>query len=307
MFAMVIKQPEDRTVRRRRGMTIAVALLALGAVLIPAQQRAEAAEVCIGTECDTVAFVDGSSRFAIHEDLVPSSNIGRFYYGDPGDEPLMGDWDCDGEQTPGMYRRSTGSVYLRDSNTEGNADRTFVFGNPGDIPIAGDFDGDGCDTLSIYRPSEAKFYIANSLGNGVAEMSFAFGTFGDLPVAGDFDGDGTDTVGIYRPGRMLVAYRNSLGAGAPDEAFFYGNVGDKIIIGDWDGDGEQTVAAYRASNGTLYMKNDHSTGVADESLSVGRYRSAAAASGIDKVYSTPERTPTPATGNPASVPGITTT
>ena len=87
-----------------------------------------------------------------------------FYYGNPGDFPIMGDWDCNGIDTPGLYRQADGYVYLRNSNTQGNADLKFYFGNPGDIPLAGDFNGDGCDALSIYRPSEARFYIINELG-----------------------------------------------------------------------------------------------------------------------------------------------
>ena len=74
-----------------------------------------------------------------------------FYFGVPGDFPIMGDWDCDGVDTPGLYRQSDGFVYLRNSNTGGPGEIRFFFGNPGDIPIAGDFDGDGCDTVSIYR------------------------------------------------------------------------------------------------------------------------------------------------------------
>jgi hypothetical protein len=72
-----------------------------------------------------------------------------FYYGNPGDYPFMGDWNCNGTETPGLYRQSDGYAYLRNSNTQGNADIRFFFGNPGDVPIAGDFNGDGCDTLSI--------------------------------------------------------------------------------------------------------------------------------------------------------------
>lgn len=81
-----------------------------------------------------------------------------------GDFPFLGDWDCDGIETPGLYRQSDGFVYLRNSNSQGIADIRFLFGNPGDIPIAGDFDGDGCDTVSIYRPSEAWIYVINELG-----------------------------------------------------------------------------------------------------------------------------------------------
>ncbi|MGB5169695.1 MAG: Ig-like domain-containing protein, partial [Acidimicrobiia bacterium] len=93
-----------------------------------------------------------------------SGTVTTFYYGNPGDVPFMGDWNCDGIDTPGLYRQSDGYVYLRNSNTQGVADITFFFGNPGDVPLAGDFNGDGCDTLSLYRPSEARFYIINELG-----------------------------------------------------------------------------------------------------------------------------------------------
>ncbi|MGI9586154.1 MAG: Ig-like domain-containing protein, partial [Acidimicrobiia bacterium] len=62
-----------------------------------------------------------------------------FYFGNPGDYPFMGDWDGDGVETPGLYRQSDGYVYLRNSNTQGEADIRFFFGNPGDVPIAGDF------------------------------------------------------------------------------------------------------------------------------------------------------------------------
>ena len=72
-----------------------------------------------------------------------AGGVTTFYYGDPGDVPFVGDWDCDGIDTPGLYRQSDGFVYLRNSNTQGIADIRFFFGNPGDIPMAGDFDNDG--------------------------------------------------------------------------------------------------------------------------------------------------------------------
>ena len=88
----------------------------------------------------------------------------RFFYGSPGDLPFVGDWDCDGDETPGLYRQSEGFVYLRKPNSQGVADIKFCFGNPGDVPIAGDFDGDGCDSVGIYRSSEGKVYITDKLG-----------------------------------------------------------------------------------------------------------------------------------------------
>ena len=268
--------------RLRTLKTLAVAALAAAAILVPLQQRAEAgdADVCIGAECDTVAFVDDAARFTLYEDLVPSSAVGRFYYGIPGDEPLMGDWNCNGEQTPGMYRRSTGLVYLRESNTQGIADRQYIFGNPSDIPIIGDFNGDGCDTVSIYRPSEAKFYLSYTLGAPIADVSFFFGGLGDTPIIGDFDGDGVDSVGIFRPSTGLVALTNSHRGGPVNYQFYFGGAGDQIMAGDWDGDGKDTVAIYRPSDGTLHIRNAHETGIADYSLKVGRYRRAVPASGV---------------------------
>jgi hypothetical protein len=130
---------------------------------------------------------------------LPSGAELVFYYGNPGDRPIAGDWDCDGVDTPGLYRRSDGYVYLRNSNTAGIADLRFYFGNPGDLPVAGDFDGDGCDTVSLYRPSERRVYVINRLGDsgrglGAAEWSHPLVGPGDVPVAGDSDGDGIDTV-----------------------------------------------------------------------------------------------------------------
>ncbi|MEX0700178.1 MAG: hypothetical protein WD354_10660, partial [Acidimicrobiia bacterium] len=110
---------------------------------------------------DTSGLVDVTSGvWTLHD----GAGVTSFFYGNPGDRPFTGDWNCDGIDTPGLYRQSDGFVYLRNTNTQGVADIRFFFGNPGDVPIAGDFDGDNCDTVSIYRPSEARFYIINELG-----------------------------------------------------------------------------------------------------------------------------------------------
>lgn len=196
------------------------------------------------------------------------------YFGNPGDIAFMGDWDGDGEATPGLYRQSDGFVYLRNSNTQGVADITFYFGNPGDIPLIGDFDGDGKDTVSIYRPSEARFYIINKLGQnggglGKADYSFVFGNPGDVPFVGDWNGDGKDTPGLRRPTDGFVYLRNSNTQGIADISFFYGNPGDVVFAGDWNADGRDSIGLYRPSNGTIYLRNALSTGVADITLSIG--------------------------------------
>jgi hypothetical protein len=192
-----------------------------------------------------------------------------FYFGNPGDTPMVGDWDCDGDETPGMHRRSDGFVYLRNSNTQGIADIRFFFGNPSDVPLAGDFNGDGCHTVSIYRPSEQRFYLIDELGEddgglGAASSSFFFGNAGDTPVIGDWDGDGIDEVGLYRESTGLFYWRNTLTTGVADGEIFFGDPGDRFVAGDWGlVDGRDTPAVFRPADQVLYFRFTLDQGVAD--------------------------------------------
>ena len=203
-----------------------------------------------------------------------SGETTSFYYGNPGDRPFVGDWDCDGTETPGLYRQSDGYVYLRNANSQGVADREFFFGNPGDIPLAGDFDGDGCDTVSIYRPSQARVYLMNHLGDGAdglgaADDSFVFGNPGDQPFVADFDGDDTDTVGLHRAATGLVYYRNTNTTGVAHASFIYGNPGDLMVAADWNGNGAESVGLFRPGRGRFYLRFTNSAGTANAEIPWG--------------------------------------
>ena len=219
----------------------------------------------LGPTVDGVGLVDPESgQWYLRE----YAGVTSFYYGDPGDVPFLGDWDCDGVDTPGLYRRSDGFVYLRNSNTQGVADIRFFFGNPGDLPLAGDFNGDGCDTVSIYRPDDARVFIINELGEnegglGAAELDYGFGNPGDVPFVGDFDGDGIDTVGLHREATGFAYFRNSHTQGVADREFFYGDPGDQIRAGDWTGDGMDTVGLFRSDEARFYLKFANEQGPAD--------------------------------------------
>ncbi len=172
-----------------------------------------------------------------------------FYFGNPGDLPIVGDWDCDGVDTPGLYRQADGYVYLRNSNSQGVADVRFYFGDPGDVPLAGDFDGDGCDTVSVYRPAANRVFVINELGAGdaglgAADLAYTFGAPGDVPFAGDFDGDGIDTVGMYRASAGVAFLRNDHLSGPAPTEVAVGGPGVEVVAGDFAGVGVDGPAAF---------------------------------------------------------------
>ncbi len=162
-----------------------------------------------------------------------------------------------------LYGRGNGIFHLRNSNTTGAPNNSFLFQNLNDKPLTGDWNGDGIDTIGVYRPSNQTFYLDNSNvpGNG-ADITFAFGSgangagsSGDRPVIGDWNGDGIDTVGVYRPSNGAFYLRNSNSAGVPFTVFGFGNNEDLPIAGDWNGNGVDTIGVYRPSNGSFYMKD----------------------------------------------------
>ena len=72
----------------------------------------------------------------------------KFFFGNPGDIPIAGDFNGDGCATVSIYRPSNQTFYIINELGEndgglGEAELSYVFGNPGDKPFVGDFDGDG--------------------------------------------------------------------------------------------------------------------------------------------------------------------
>ncbi|MBT8249106.1 MAG: PQQ-dependent sugar dehydrogenase [Acidimicrobiia bacterium] len=240
-----------------------IGVLALAALIVADMPAARAADLETGNS-DVALFDQATGRWHLR---YRDGSTNSFYYGTPGDVPLLGDWDCDGTATVAMYRPTSGFVYLRNSNQEGVADLEFFYGLASDIPLAGDWDGDGCDTVAIYRNGEV--FIRNELSTGVAERSFFFGNPGDRPFAGDFDGDGIDSVGLYRESTGLVYFRNQLDSGVAEFEFFYGAPSDRIVAGDWNGNGSDSVAIFRPSDAQFYFSFENVQQEADVVLRFG--------------------------------------
>lgn len=184
-----------------------------------------------------------------------------FNYGATGDIPLYCDWNGDGKDTVGVFRK--GAFYLSDTN--GAANYSFSFGNPDDIPVCGDWNNDGKDTIGLYRSSNATFYLRNTNSGGGSDATFGYGSPGDKPVAGDWNNDGTDTVGIVRGTTYYL--RNTNNSGVADITASYGDPGDTRLVGDWDGNGSDTPGLWR--KGLFYLRNSNSSGGADLTVSYG--------------------------------------
>lgn len=252
----------------KRVVAFLVLGLALVAGLLPAATAV--AEVAVA---DQVVLVEPNGRWHIQ---VPGSLDYTFRYGVPGDIPLLGDWDGDGIDTPGVYRPSRGSAHLTNEipaylSANHPAETTFFFGMPGDRVFAGDWDGDGIDTLGLSRRGHV--FLANVNATSVADEDFWFGTHRDVVNAGDPDGNGMDGLLLHRASSSSVFYTNDIPRSLVAEtsgAFYYGTSGDELVVGDWDGDGIDSPGVYRPSRTTVHTRNLLDTGAADTSYRFGR-------------------------------------
>jgi hypothetical protein len=169
--------------------------------------------------------------------------------------------------------QATGTFFLRNSNTAGNADTTVNFGPGGTFrQLVGDWDGDGDDTVGLYDPSTGFFFLKNSNTPGNADLVFSFGPGGPnfTPVVGDWDGNGTETIGIYDNTTGFFFLRNANTPGPADLVFSFGpGAGFVPVIGDWDGNGTDTVGIYGAASGFFFLKNSNAGGGADLTFGFG--------------------------------------
>ena len=212
-----------------------------------------------------------------------------FAYGSPTDYPVVGDWNGDGVDTPGVVRGN--SWYL--SNTyNGTVDVSFTYGIAGDVPVVGDWNGDGIDTPGVVRYST--WYLSNTFG-GTGDYIFSYGSYTEDLIVGDWDGNGTDTPAVIRlntwcqascpvgkasdPDLVPLRYQwwiSNNFQGTVSEVFDYGMTGG-FVAGDWDADGVDTPGEYyngswRLSNGFGYSADFVFTyGTAGDIPIVGRF------------------------------------
>jgi hypothetical protein len=119
-------------------------------------------------------------------------------YGNPGAQPLVGDWDGDGKDNIGVRMGNT--FYLRTTPVDqpGETTATVAYGNPDDIPLIGDWDGDGKDDVGVCPARLVPVLPADESHHRARETTrvVAYGNPNATPLVGDWDGDGKDNIGV---------------------------------------------------------------------------------------------------------------
>jgi len=161
--------------------------------------------------------------------------------------------------TTGVFRPSSNTFLLRNSNSAGQPDQQVPFGQAGDQPLAGDWNGDGTDKPGVFRPSTGQFLMR--LNNGTV-ITVNFGQAGNLAVVGDWDGNGIDTPGVFDPATGQWQITNgfkgqNLNNNTPPVSFTFtlGQNGDIPVVGDWDGNAIDGVGVFRTGNANWILSN----------------------------------------------------
>ncbi|MHB8625408.1 MAG: 6-bladed beta-propeller [Aggregatilineales bacterium] len=174
--------------------------------------------------------------------------------------------------TIGIYRASTETFYLRNSNTTGYADinTPVSYAAAGDLALVGDWNGDGVDTIGLFRNGQFLLQDSNRVQSG-PDYNFVLGIAGDTPLVGDWNGNGADRVGVFRPSNGLIYLRSTLTTGFADFTMVLGIPGDVGLAGDWNGDGQDSPGVYRPSTIRFYLSDKVTNGpvFGDYTLALG--------------------------------------
>lgn len=218
---------------------------------------------------DTLSSIGGFDRttgqwYLKNVTTAGLTDFAVFPYGAPGWQPVVGDWNGDGQDTIGTVT-PWGDWYLRNTVGSGEPDvPVFNYGRYDWIPVVGDWDGDGIDTVGSYDLQGGVWYLRNSnTAGGTDQFPFKFGGPSLVPVAGDWNDDGRDTPGVYDIASGTWYLTDTNNAGNPTiTPFQFGAPGFTPVVGDWDDNGTDTVGVV-SPDGTWYIRNTNTSGAPD--------------------------------------------
>jgi hypothetical protein len=221
---------------------------------------------------DTIGVYKAGQWSLRNSNSAGTPDITAAFGGDASDLPIVGDWNGDGVDTIGVYRSSTGVMFLSDSNTAPSVVYNPVFGNPGDTPFAGRWDNSMThDGIGVYRPSNGILYEKKNLTTGFSDYFAIFGNPGDQGVAGDWNGDGIDGIGVYRPtGTHWYMTNNGGPSGITySDLDFVWTIGTSYaVVGDWDAD-KVTTVGYLTATGNFVLHATNAAAGADTIFAFG--------------------------------------
>ena len=193
-------------------------------------------------------------------------------FGKPFDEPLVGDWDGDGQLDVGVRTPARGMFKLRTPTGVVK----IKFGRSSDLALAGDWDGDGRTDVGVRRSSDGTFWPRMPDGSAYPVW---LGDSDDLPVTGDWDGDGRTDLGVFDQATATFTLRT---VGADGRVFLtvrqFGVTGDLPVVADWDGDGSTDLGVWSPTTAVLTQAvsepvvNARSVAIPRRTLKVGRPR-----------------------------------
>jgi len=156
------------------------------------------------------------------------------HFGQPGDQPVAGDWTGSGVVRVGVFRNGTWYLDLNGNRMwDGvdGGDGIYQFGQPGDIAVVGDWNGSGTSKFGIFRKG---VWVLDINGKKVFDPSdpiLYFGMPSDLPVVGKWKHSGAaDQIGVYRNGLWIVDSDGDGRYQGTDLQFSFGLPGDVPVI-----------------------------------------------------------------------------
>jgi len=120
-------------------------------------------------------------------------------FGTSGDRAVSGDFNGDGIDTVGIFRRGH---WVLDTDGDGRyteRDLAFDLGPASGIPVVGDFNGDGRDEVGVFDQGVWHLDINGDRVLDEHDQVVRFGAAGDQPLVADFQGEGRDSLGLYSP------------------------------------------------------------------------------------------------------------